>query len=1095
MRSQTGANDVNSLVTSAFVLPERLAAKADPALIGDDEQHFAAIAQSLGESIADLSGRLDAERKAPGGLGQKALDRDTEVHRLTARLRALRRFGLDLCLGRMVGAESVSGRPEPVYIGRLGLRDSAGRQLLVDWRSPAAEPFFGATHANPMGLESRRRYRWTRGRITDYWDEVFTRDGLAGHAAALDDQSAFIASLSGSRSSRMRDVLGTIAADQDAIIRAGSRGALVVDGGPGTGKTVVALHRAAYLLYSDPRLGHHRGGVLFIGPHQPYLAYVSDVLPRLGEEGVQICTLRDLVPEGAAAATETDPDVARLKSSADLVKAIEAAVRFYERLPATGMTVETPWSGLWLSAADWAEAFEAAEPGTPHNEAHGQIRAELLTILVDKRDDDVPADLLRRSLLENRELRLALHRAWPLIEPTDLVADLWTVPAYLRRCAPWLSPDEVTLLQRPDAQAWTVSDLPILDAARQRLGDPQASGRQRRHEAAVAAERERMARVVDSLIEVADDEYGTGLVTMLRGQDFQDALVDQAALPSVDPDRLAGPFAHVIVDEAQELTDAEWQMLLLRCPSRSFTIVGDRAQARHGFTESWRERLERVGFDQVGLATLSINYRTPEEVMAEAEPVIRAVLPDANVPTSIRGTGVPVVHRPASDLHPILDTWLASHSEGVACVIGDPPMFGEDTARATSRVRSLTPELVKGLEFDLVILVDPEAFGTGIEGAVDRYVAMTRATQQLVILTSSGARALARDMRDLLGARIRAPDMVSTNNQPARSHRHRRQDHPQPVHLRPGPVRRGQEGCQSGCRLGQADGVSGADAAGPEHLGIDPGAGLRVERVKRLDPVVTGENPQRVGVAGQGAVGEGRHGAPGSAGDHAQHEVAAHPQDPVEPVVLGESRGRGADDDVGPVAFQVGAAARAELGDPVQRRGGQQMQRREVDERAGRAAAADLHEFGRDLRVDAVAEHGLGYGAIQRGSGHWGRGQRDGLVQQVGQHGVDTGVVAPDDLSLRQRDPDRAVLRRSGGKGEQVTPQAGELRAGDLARGPADHGQPPVPGQPGEGHVPDVQILAEHRLDRVPAQRDHGSQHRTIIPSAAGPATLRGTRS
>jgi superfamily I DNA/RNA helicase len=411
------------------------------------------------------------------------------------------------------------------------------------------------------------------------------------------------------------------------------------------------------------------------------------------------------------------------------------------------MTVETPWSGLWLSVADWAEAFEAAEPGTPHNEAHGQIRAELLTILVEKRGDDVPADLLRRSLLENRELRLALHRAWPLIEPTDLVADLWSVPAYLRTCAPWLSSDEVALLQRPDAQAWTVSDLPILDAARQRLGDPQASARQRRHEAAVAAERERMSRVLDALIEVADDEYGTGLVTMLRGEDFQDALVDEAALPSVDPERLAGPFAHVIVDEAQELTDAEWQMLLLRCPSRSFTIVGDRAQARHGFTESWRERLERVGFDRVGLATLSINYRTPEEVMAEAEPVIRAVLPDANVPTSIRGTGVPVVHGSASDLHPILDTWLASHGEGVACVIGD------QTFRATSRVQSLTPELAKGLEFDLVILVDPEAFGTGIEGAVDRYVAMTRATQQLVILTSSGARALARGVRDLLAER------------------------------------------------------------------------------------------------------------------------------------------------------------------------------------------------------------------------------------------------------------------------------------------------------------------------------------------------------
>ena len=196
---------------------------------------------------------------------------------------------------------------------------------------------------------------------------------------------------------------------------------------------------------------------------------------------------------------------------------------------------------------------------------------------------------------------------------------------------------------------------------------------------------------------------------MLRGEDIRDALVDEAALPAADPDLLAGPFAHIVVDEAQELTDAEWQMLLLRCPSRSFTIVGDRAQARHGFTESWQERLERIGLDRIDLASLSINYRTPEEVMAEAEPVIRAVLPDANVPTSIRSSDVPVVHGSASDLGSILDAWLAAHADGIACVIGR----SAGTFQATSRVRSLTPELSKGLEFDLVVLIDPEAFGDG----------------------------------------------------------------------------------------------------------------------------------------------------------------------------------------------------------------------------------------------------------------------------------------------------------------------------------------------------------------------------------------------
>ncbi|MFP5346636.1 MAG: RNA polymerase recycling motor ATPase HelR [Actinomycetes bacterium] len=716
---------MNAVTTSVFDLPDRLTAKADPSLVAGDEQHFAAIGKALEESVAELSDRLDAVRRAPGGTGQEAMDRDLEVHRLNARFRALRRFGLDLCLGRIVHADD----REPVYVGRLGLTDSGGRRLLVDWRSPVAEPFFGATHANPMGLASRRRYRWSRGRVGDYWDEVFTTDGLEGHAA-LDDQSAFIASLGSSRSTRMRDVLGTIQADQDAIIRAGSRDALVVGGGPGTGKTVVALHRTAYLLYSDPRLGHRRGGVLFVGPHEPYLAYVSDVLPSLGEEGVQTCTVRDLVPEGAGAGIEPDPEVARLKSSADLLNAVETAVGIYEEPPTKGMTVETDWSDIWLSPRNWAEGFEVPDSGTPHNEARDEIWEGLLSILVDQHDDgDVPAGLLRRSLLQNQELRTTFNRAWPLLDAADLVGDLWSVPAYLRKCAPWLTRDEVRALQRENAQAWTVSDLPLLDVARQRLGDPEASRRRRRHQAAIAARRDRMADVVDDLIAADDSEML--VMSMLRGQDLQNALVDEAALPSSDPDLLAGPFAHVVVDEAQELTDAEWQMLLRRCPSRSFTIAGDRAQARHGFTESWQERLERVGFDRIHLTSLSLSYRTPVEVMAEAEPVIRAVLPDANVPTSVRSTGVPVTHGSTTHLHSVLDTWLAADADGTACVIGDPTFTG------MPRVQSLTPEESKGLEFDLVVLIDPHTFGPGIEGAVDRYVAMTRATQRLVVLTSS----------------------------------------------------------------------------------------------------------------------------------------------------------------------------------------------------------------------------------------------------------------------------------------------------------------------------------------------------------------------
>ncbi|MDO9379675.1 MAG: RNA polymerase recycling motor ATPase HelR [Nocardioidaceae bacterium] len=715
--------------TSAFALPDHLAAKADPALVADDDRYFAAVADSLERSVADLTARLDEERRAPGGTGQEAMDRDLEVHRLSARLRTLRRFGLDLCLGRMVPADG----GEPVHVGRLGLSDGTGRRLLLDWRSAAAEPFFGATHADPMGLASRRRYRWTLGRVSDYWDEVFTADGLEGHAA-LDDQSAFVASLGAGRSARMRDVLGTIQADQDAIIRAGSGGALVVDGGPGTGKTVVALHRTAFLVYSDPRLRDGRGGVLFVGPHQPYLAYVSDVLPSLGEEGVRTCTLRDLVPEGVDARAEADPEVARLKSSADLVRAIEPAVALHEEPPTRATTVSTPWAEVRVDAADWADAFASAA-GTPHNEARDEVWEELVAIVSDRleeADADVSLDLLRRSMAQDEELVEAFTRAWPLVDAADLVGDLWEVPAYLRRCAPWLTPDEVRLLRRAEPHAWTVSDLPLLDAARHRLGDPEASRRRRRRDAVEAVEAVRMDQVIDDLAQADGDPYGVGLVTMLRHQGIRGALVEDAGAPATDPDVLTGPFAHVVVDEAQELTDAEWQMVLLRCPSRSLTIVGDRAQARHGFTGSWVERLGRAGIDRVEVATLGANYRTPQEVMDEAEPVIRAVLSDANVPVSVRRGGVPVEHRPVADLADVVDDWLAAHPTGTVGVIAVRQV---DASWDSPRVQVLAPEHAKGLEFDLVVLVEPSTFGNGHQGAVDRYVAMTRATWGLVVLS------------------------------------------------------------------------------------------------------------------------------------------------------------------------------------------------------------------------------------------------------------------------------------------------------------------------------------------------------------------------
>ncbi len=718
-----------------FALPAHLSEKASPARIAGDEIRFTQIRSALAAARAAAIERRDALRRMPGTHGQAALERDLEVHRLTAQVRSLERFGIDACLGRAVLDDGTAH-----YIGRFGVSDTNGDPLMIDWRTPAAEPFFAATLAQPHGVRSRRRYRWQGGRIVDYWDELLqiTGDTPAEERLGLspDDQSAFIASLGAHRTARMRDVLGTIQADQDAIIRAGSQGALVVDGGPGTGKTVVALHRAAYLQYADPRMGPGRGGVLVVGPHRPYLSYVEDVLPSLGEEGVQVCALTDFVAEGAAAGVEHDPEVAEIKASARLLDAVTAAVAGYQQPPTHTLRLETPWAAVEVTPAVWADAFASGATASAHNEARDEVWEELLDILVDLASDlasdagsdaGAPASALRRWLMRDDALRQAFRTAWPVLDPVRVVADLFRVPEYLRRCAPWLDDAQVAALHRSDPSPWTLSDLPLLDAARRLIGDPDEVRERRRHEALRASEREVRERVVEELVAADDSELR--LMTILQGQDADNSLAGDA-LPRLQPDALEGPFAHVIVDEAQELTGAQWRMVLARCPSRSITVVGDRAQARAGFAESWSERLERVGLRRVAQATLAVNYRTPSEVMDAAAPIIRAALPDANVPVSVRSNGIPVRTQPRDSLESVLDRWRASSAEGTAVVVGHglPARVGD------RRVRVLTPELVKGLEFDLVVLVQPEQFGDDLTGAVDRYVTMTRATRELVVL-------------------------------------------------------------------------------------------------------------------------------------------------------------------------------------------------------------------------------------------------------------------------------------------------------------------------------------------------------------------------
>ncbi|MFB8387257.1 RNA polymerase recycling motor ATPase HelR [Microbacterium sp. NPDC055910] len=696
-------------------------AKADPSLIDADRRHFARIADALRHQHDEAEARLAAARRIPARSGEAAVERDLEIRRLSSRLRLLGRFGIDLCLGRMTRASG-----ECVYIGRTGLAAPDGTRLVIDWRTPAAEPYFAATLEDPRGLVSRRRYRWAHGRVVDYWDEALAAAGFDDRAS-LDDQSAFIASLGSHRTSKMRDVLATIHSDQDAIIRAPSPGALVVDGGPGTGKTVVALHRAAHLLYAEPRLTQSGGGMLLVGPHPHYLSYVEDVLPSLGEDTVRLCTLRDLVPEGRDAGDESDARVAGLKAALDPIAVIDAAAAEHERPPRRALPIDSPWGELWVTRDEWADVFRNADRGVAHNEARDGVWEELMELLVDQIDDpDAAPQVVRRWLRQDEELTGTFLRSWPLLSPTEIVARLWSDADLLQRCAPHLSPADAVALQRSQPRAWTAADLPLLDAAHRRIGDPEAARREHRRQAVIAATQDRMSHVIDHLIENDDSEMK--VMSILHGEDARNVLAGADAPPVADPDELAGPFAHIVVDEAQELTDAEWRMLLARCPSKSLTIVGDRAQARHGFVETWTERLERVGARGVHLAHLGVNYRTPSEAMAAAAPVILAAIPDANVPTSVRDSGIAVQEGSVHERDRIIGEWLAENPDGIACVIGDPGFAPRP------RVRSLSPAAAKGLEFDLVVIVRPDDFGDDVTGAVDRYVAMTRTTSRLVLL-------------------------------------------------------------------------------------------------------------------------------------------------------------------------------------------------------------------------------------------------------------------------------------------------------------------------------------------------------------------------
>jgi hypothetical protein len=723
-----------------FDLPAHRAAKAAPRRIAQDEEHLRRIGLALEAALATTERELSAALSQPGLGAQDRVEREARVDHAERRLRGLSGVRDGVVLGRMIPAD---GGPA-VYIGRRGVHDAEGRVLMLDWRTEAARPFFAATRAEPLGLASRRRYRWADGLVRDYWDEVLDA-GAPSHVPeelSPDEDSALHELLGRARTPRMDSMLGTLAAEQDAIVRAPARGPLVVDGGPGTGKTVVALHRAAYLLHEDPRLAGGRGRLLVVGPHRPYLHHIADVLPGLGEDGVLTCTLADMVPEGQDALPERDAEVARLKGGAEMLGAIERAVALRERPPQEELLLETPWGVVGLDAEDWADAFSAAA-GLPHDEGHDPILEELSEIVAARLDAErgrqVAPEEVRSALERDEQLLEGLRSSWPLLRADDLLGELYTSPELLRRCAPGLDAPQVRSLQRTDPGAWTLSDLPLLDAARHRLGDPEAERERRRDRALQEDLLEEVAVGLEEMI--ASDSSEMQVLSMLRGTDLQQALAERAVVTGPPPDRLSGPFAHIVVDEAQELDVAQWAMVTRRCPSRNLTLVGDPAQSGLG-DGGWDGLLAPAGLSGARITHLGLNYRTPAEIMEVAAEALHDARPGASVPLSIRRTGVPVRHAGLDRLSQELEDWLGAHAEGTVAVLGAEHVLDGLAAtvrRAGPRVRALSPDRARGLEFDLVVLAAPDALGAGASGAAARYVAMTRATAELLVLEGPAA--------------------------------------------------------------------------------------------------------------------------------------------------------------------------------------------------------------------------------------------------------------------------------------------------------------------------------------------------------------------
>ncbi len=649
---------------------------------------------------------------------------------------------LPLCFGRL---DMVAGGR--FHVGRLALSDEHHEPLLVDWRAPAAQPFYQATAGDPQGVV-RRRHLLTRGReVISLDDEVFDLDSLSEEErAGLQGDAALLAALGRERTGRMGDIVATIQADQDRIIRSDLGGALVVQGGPGTGKTAVALHRAAYLLYT-----HRRqlagSGVLIVGPNGVFLRYIEQVLPSLGETGALLVTPGELFP-GVTARRSDPPAVARVKGDLRMVDVLRKAVADRQRLPRLDLTVDFEGQRLRLDRRTARSIRAAARRSRrPHNRAREVVERLVLEALAAQLEEPARRGEVRRT----RAFKEVMERLWPLLSPQELLNDLFGFPALLRSAAPDLSAAEREALARPRQRNaadvdWSVEDVALLDEAAEILGTP-ATGRRRRRRGDA---QEAYARRVLAGLDLGFPVDAEAMAARYAGEKGPEPLSERARA-----DR-TWAFGHVIVDEAQELSPMVWRVLFRRCPSRSMTIVGDLAQAGVAWRpSSWAEVLDRHARGRWRVSELTVNYRTPREIMDVAATVLAASDPGVEPPVSMRDGG----EEPwARQLDTPLDGQLVDVVRRELDVIGTgrlavlTPAARRDEVE--SAVRGALPEAVaggvldspvavlavkeaKGLEFDSVVLVEPgEIVDESERGLSDLYVALTRATRRLGVLHS-----------------------------------------------------------------------------------------------------------------------------------------------------------------------------------------------------------------------------------------------------------------------------------------------------------------------------------------------------------------------